>query len=364
MALTLASVLNDFWWATGNVTGSSVYPPSLAAAQQMMSSFNTDTDLINYVKTHAQDPAIVSGATAAVPQWVVSALGDQVGASAAYLNTPLAPIIIEAAAQGWDSAHLTNAIPQSPHNPQHNHTQLTWQTASAADRSAAIDQMQSKMAMEAKNLYGPDWTGGAIPGLTFEGLRTAAELVASGGMTYDVWQFMTQKAAESAPNTPAAQQVLAARKQVGQEAVSVSNLTQRLGDTWRQWVGDQYPPPADLAAQASRISMNQMSEADFLNTAKTMSQQLYPNKPPNLDYASWVQQPKSVLAGTLELPSVADSDLLLQSYLRGNIANLGDLKLAAQQDPRYDGTVGATQQARQLGTNILSTWGFAPGSGL
>jgi hypothetical protein len=364
VALTLASVLNDFWWATGNVTGSSVYPPSLAAAQQMMSSFNTDTDLINYVKAHAQDPAIVSGATAAVPQWVVAALGDQVGASAAYLTTPLAPIIIEAAAQGWDSAHLTNAIQQSPYYQQHNQTQLAWQTLSPADRSAQVDKIQAQMAADVTAMYGPDNTFVNGMDISFAGLRSSAEYIASGGETYDVWRFQANQTAQNIPNTPAAQQVMSARKAAGQEGVNVANLTQQLGDTWRQWVGDQYPPPQDIQKWASDISMNVRSTADFLNLAKQTGKDLYPNKPPNLDYASWVQQPKSVLAGTLELPAVADSDLLLQSYLRGNIANLGDLKLAAQQDPRYDATVGATQQARQLGGNILSTWGFAPGSGL
>jgi hypothetical protein len=365
MALTLAQVLNDYWWATGNVTGTSVYPPSLAAAQQYMSSFNSDNDLINYVKAHANDQAVVGGATAAVPSWAVSAMGDQVGASAAYLNTPLAPIIIEAAAQGWDAAHLQNAIQQSPYYQQNNATQLSWQTMSAADREIAIDNVQTKMAADAVALYGPDWTSGAIPGLTFAGLRQAAELVASGGETYDVWHWLTQQSAQSAQGTPAAQQVMAAKKAAGAEAVSVSNIAQQLGDTWRQWVGDATPPPQNLQQWASNISMNVQSQADFLNLAKSTAEQLYPNKPANLDYSSWVQQPKSVIAGTLELPSVADSDLLLQSFIRpGSTMNLGDLKLAAQQDPRYDQTQTATTQARQLGSQLLSTWGFAPGSGL
>lgn len=368
MALTLAQVLNDYWWATGNVTGSSVYPPSLAAAQQYMATFNNDNDLIAFVKAHATDQAVVGGATAAVPPWVVSALGDQVGSSAAYLNTPLAPIIIEAAAQGWDSAHLTNAIQQSPYYQQHNQTQLAWQTMSTADKSGAIDKIQAQMFNDARALYGPDWTSGAIPGLTFEGLRTAAELVASGGLTYDVWHFETQQSAESAANTPAARAVVSVQRAAGQQGADISNLTQQLGDTWRQWVGTQYPPPADLASWAQGINMNTpgRSMADFVTNAQNFSNSLYAaaGKPTNVDYATWVTQPKSVIQGTLELPSVADSDLLLQSYLRGNIANLGDLKLAAQQDPRYDETVTATQQARQLGSQMLLTWGFASGPGL
>jgi hypothetical protein len=364
MALTLAQVLNDYWWATGNVTGSSVYPPSLAQAQQYMAQFNNDNDFINWVKAHATDQAVVGGATGAVPQWVVSAMGDQVGSSAAYLNTELAPIIIEAAAQGWDAAHLQNAIQQTPYYQSHSQTQLAWQTMSTADKSASIDKIQAQMFNDARALYGPDWTSGAIPGLTFEGLRTAAQLVASGGLTYDVWHFETQQAAEGAANTPAARAVVATQRAAGQQGVDIANLTQQLGDTWRQWVGDQYPPPQDIQQWASDITNNKNSMAAFTQLAKTTAANLYPNKPTELDYRSWVQQPKSVISGTLELPSVADSDLLLQSYLRGNIANLGDLKLAAQQDSRYDGTVGATQQARQLGSQLLSTWGFASGSGL
>jgi hypothetical protein len=200
--------------------------------------------------------------------------------------------------------------------------------------------------------------------ISFAGLRSSAEYIASGGETYDVWKFQAQQTAQNIPNTPAAQQVVSAKKAAGQEGVNVANLTQQLGDTWRQWVGETYPPPQDIQKWASDISMNVRSTADFLNLAKQTGKDLYPNKPPNLDYASWVSQPKSVLAGTLELPTVPDSDLLLQSYLRGNIANLGDLKLAAQQDPRYDATVTATTQATQLGSHLLSTWGLASGPGL
>jgi hypothetical protein len=359
LALSLAQVLNDTHYALGAWSDNQVF------LQQAMTGFATDNDLIAYLQANKNNPQITGNLSQNFPPWALQALGDQVGASAAYLNTELAPIIVEAAAQGWDSAHLTNAIQQTPYWQQHNNQQLSWQTQSPAERSVVIDQMQAKMAAEARNLYGPDWTGGAIPGLTFEGLRTAAELVSSGGMTYDVWQYMTQKAAESAPNTPAAQAVMQTRKQAGQEAVNVSNIAQRLGDTWRAWMGDQYPPPADLAAQAQKISMNLMSEADFLKNAKTMSAQLYPNKPANLDYSSWVQQPKSVLAGTLELPSVKDSDLLLQSFIRpGSTMNLGDLKLAAMQDPRRDATLEQKQQSTQAATQILSTWGLAPGPGL
>ena len=358
MTLTLAQVMNDSHYAL------SAWQTDAATVQSYMTRFNTDNDLIAYLQANRNNAGITGGLSNDFPPWAVSALGDQVGSSAAYLNTDLAPIIIEAAAQGWDSAHLTNAIQQTPYYQSHNATQLAWQTMPAADRSASIDKIQTQMANDARALYGPDWTSGAIPGLTFDGLRQAAELVASGGLTYDVWKYETQRAAESAPNTPAAQAVASQRKAAGQQAVDISNLTDQLRQTWQQWVGTSYPPPTDLAQWATDINGNVRSQADFVNLARSTSAQLYTNKPQNLDYASWVSQPKSVISGTLELPSVDDSDLLLQSYLRGNIANLGDLRLAAQQDPRYDQTFTARQQATQLGSNILSTWGFAPGTGL
>lgn len=356
MALTLAQVLNDSHYALG------AWQTDSARVQQYMTQFNTDNDLIAYLQKNKDNVAATGQLDANFPQWAVSAVADKVGANAAYLNTELAPILIQAAAQGMPAAQLENLITNTPYYQQHNNTQLSWQTKSTADKAVAISLQQAQMAKDARDLYGPDWTSGAIPGLTYDGLHAAAEMVASGAITYDVWRFQTQRAAESASNTPAARAVVTAQRQVGQQATDVSNLTQRLGDTWRQWMGDQYPPQ-DLGGWAQKIYMNQASEADFLNNAKTMSQQLYVNKPANLDYASWVQQPKSLIAGTLELPSVKDSDLLLQSYLRGNIANLGDLKLAAQQDPRYDGTVTARDQMTQLGSHLLSTWGLASGPG-
>ncbi len=108
------------------------------------------------------------------------------------------------------------------------------------------------------------------------------------------------------------------------------------------------------------------SMADFITNAQNFSNSLYgaAGKPTNVDYATWASQPKSVIQGALELPSVSDSDLLLQSYLRGNIANLGDLKLAAMQDPRRDATLEQRQQSTQLAGQLLSTWGFASGPGL
>lgn len=359
MALSLAQVLNDTHYALG------AWSDNQAFLQQAMTGFATDNDLITYLQANRNNPQITGNLSQNFPPWALQALGDQVGASAAYLNTELAPIIVEAAAQGWDSAHLTNAIQQTPYWQQHNNQQLSWQTLSPAERSAQVDKIQAQMAADVQAMYGPGNTFVNGMDISFAGLRASAEYIASGGETYDVWRFQANQTAQNIPNTPAAQQVMAARKSAGQEAVNVSNITQQLGDTWRAWMGDQYPPPADLAAQASRISMNQMSMADFLNNAKTMSAQLYPNKPANLDYSSWVQQPKSVLAGTLELPSVKDSDLLLQSFIRpGSTMNLGDLKLAAMQDPRRDATLEQKQQSTQAATQILSTWGLAPGQGL
>jgi hypothetical protein len=358
MALSLAAVLNDAHYALG------AWPSNQAFMQQAMTNFSNDNDLIAYLQANKNNTQITGNLSANFPPWALQALGDQVGASAAYLNTELAPIIVEAAAQGWDSAHLTNAIQQTPYWQSHNNQQLSWQTLSPAERSAQVDKIQAQMANDVQAMYGPGTTFVNGMDISFAGLRSSAEYIASGGETYDVWRFQANQTAQNIPNTPAAQQVVSAKKAAGQEGVNVANLTQQLGDTWRQWVGETYPPPQDIQKWATDISMNVRSTADFLKLAKQTGKDLYPNKPPNLDYASWVQQPKSVLAGTLELPTVPDSDLLLQSYLRGNIANLGDLKLAAQQDPRYDATVTATTQARQLGSQVLSTWGLAPGPGL
>lgn len=357
MSLTLAQVLNDSHYALSG------WQTDQTKVLGYMTQFNTNNELIAYLQNNKNNPAVVGGTTQEFPQWGVSAMGDLVGANAAYLNTELAPIIVEAAALGWDSTHLNNAITQTPYYQAHNQTQLQWQTKSVADKDAAITQTQTQMAADARALYGPDWTSGAIPGLTFEGLRQAAELVTSGGLAYDVWKYQTQRSAESAPNTPAAQQIVAMQRQAGQQAADISNLTQQLGNTWRQWVGETFPPPENLGSWARNINMNLATQADFIDLAKTTATGLYPNKPTNLDYASWVQMPKSVLSGTLELPTVKDTDLLLQSYLHGDIANLGDLKLAAQQDPRYDGTVQARDQATQLGSHLLSTWGLASGPG-
>jgi hypothetical protein len=358
MTLTIASVLNDSHYALG------AWQTDQAKTLAFMTQFNTDAELIAYLQQNKANPAVTGPLANDFPQWAVSAMGDQVGSSAAYLNTELAPIIVEAAAMGWDSAHLNNAVQQTPYYQAHNQSQLTWQTKSVADKAAAVDAIQVQMANDVRSFYGPNLTNVNGMDISFNGLRQSAEYIAQGGETYDVWKYGAQRAAESIPNTPASQQITSLARQAGQQTSDVSNLAQQLGNTWRQWVGDTYPPPQDIQRWATDINMNVRSQADFVNLAKQTSQQLYTNKPANLDYASWVTQPKSVISGTLEMPSVADSDLLLQSYLRGNIANLGDLKLAAQQDPRYDATVTARDQATQLGSHLLSTWGLASGPGM
>jgi hypothetical protein len=359
VSLSLAQVFNDTHYALG------AWSDNQAFMQQAMTNFSSDNDLIAYLQANRNNPQVTGNLSANFPPWALQALGDQVGASAAYLNTELAPIIVEAAAQGWDSAHLTNAIQQTPYWQSHNNQQLSWQTLSPAERSAQVDKIQAQMSNDVQAMYGPGTTFVNGMDISFAGLRSSAEYIASGGETYDVWRFQANQTAQNIPNTPAAQQVVSAKKAAGQEGVNVANLTQQLGDTWRQWVGTQYPPPQDIQQWASDISNNRNSMAAFVTLAKTTSANLYPNKPTELDYNSWVQQPKSVISGTLELPAVNDNDLLLQSFLRpGSTMNLGDLKLAAQQDPRYDGTVTATQQARQLGSQMLSTWGFASGPGL
>lgn len=358
MTLTIASVLNDSHYALG------AWQTDQAKTLAFMTQFNTDAELIAYLQKNKANPAVTGPVANDFPPWAVSAMGDQVGSNAAYLTTELAPIIVEAAAMGWDQGHLNNAIAQTPYYQAHNQTQLLWQTKSTADKAAAVDAIQTQMANDVRSMYGPNLTNVNGMDISFNGLRQSAEYIAAGGEPYEIWKYSAQRNAESIANTPAAQTVTAATRQAGQQTTDISNLTQQLGDTWRQWVGEGYPPPQDIGQWAHDINMNTRSTADFLNLAKQTSSQLYVNKPQNLDYTSWAQQPKSVIGGTLELPAVKDSDLLLQSYLRGNIANLGDLKLAAQQDPRYDGTVTARDQAMQLGTHVLSTWGLAPGPGL
>src|SRR5439155_26136156 len=97
MALSLAQVLNDSHYALG------AWSDNQAFMLQAMTNFSNDNDLIAYLQANRDNPQITGNLSANFPPWALQALGDQVGASAAYLNTELAPIIVEAAAQGWDS---------------------------------------------------------------------------------------------------------------------------------------------------------------------------------------------------------------------------------------------------------------------
>jgi hypothetical protein len=351
----MAQVLNDFHYAVGS------WPTDPAFLQQGM-TWPDDNSLIAWLQQNKNNPGVTGPTSQAFPPSMVSALGDQVGAGAAYLNTDLAPIIIEAAAQGWDATHLTNAIQQTPYYQSHTATQLAWQTKSAADRSAAVGQL----AVQIEGIYRQQFgTQAPQDPNTYAAI---AQEVASGNETIEYVTMQVQQLAEKTPNTPAAQAVAALQKQAGQAGADIANTAQQLTQTWQQWVGTTYPPPQDIQQWAQGINMNTpgYTQAGFLQLAKTTANNLYPNKPSELDYTSWAQQPKSVLAGTWEQAAIPDTDLLLQSYLSpgSKIANLGDLKIAAQQDPRYDQTQQAKTQATQLGSQILSTWGFAGGSGL
>src|SRR5882762_1496549 len=206
MALTLAAVLNDTHYALG------AWSDNQAFALQAMTNFSNDNDLIAYLQANRNNPSVTGNLSGNFPEWAIQGMGQLAGADAAYLRTELAPIIVQAAAQGMPAADLRNAIEQTPYYQQHNQTQLAWQTASAADRSAAIDKIQAQMANDVTAMYGPGLTFVNGMDISFAGLRSSAEYIASGGETYDVWKFQANQTAQNIPNTPAAQQIMAAQK--------------------------------------------------------------------------------------------------------------------------------------------------------
>lgn len=356
--MTFAQALDTWYKTIGR------YPTTLAGAEASMNA-PSQAWLASWLQQHANDtgPGQVGTGPTTFPDWAIQQLASQVGADAAYLTIPeLAPIIVDAVANGKDPAELQAAVENTDYWKQTTATALAWQTMSPADQQATIQKLQVTLADQYQAEYGTQ------PPLS-QFLNDATQ-IASGKETQDYWNFNTKLAAEGQAGTPAANSILSAQKQVGAETTAVSNLTNTLQTDWQTWLGNSLQPPSSgpnsLADWANKINMNQASQADFDNYLKTYSQGVYPNKPVNLPYQQWVSQPKSVIGSTLEIDptSVSDNDLLLQSYLTGKYQNLGDLKLAAQQDPRFDKTQTAVTAARQVGTQLLSTWGFGQGSGL
>lgn len=292
------------------------------------------------------------------PDWIIRAMGPQIGVYATYLKVDeLAGILIQGTAEGWDAAKLQARIQNTAYWKRTTEQQRSWNLLSPAEQAEAIARQKVRVMQTLEKYYGVTKTGELNYTLNDSRVTRWATDLAQGTQSYDIFDYAINQAARGIPGTPAYDALVEQMKQEDRTQVDISNMAFRLRDSWNNWVGTNITPP-DLNIWAQNIVANQRSEADFANYIRTVSQSLFPNKPEWVSYDDWVKPARAVLSKMFETSVIPDDDPLLQSYVHGETASLADLALHARRDSRFETTTAATKEARSIGSDLLRQFGF------
>lgn len=188
-----------------------------------------------------------------------------------------------------------------------------------------------------------------------------AEAIESGTFDWGEWKYTVTNEAEKVDGTPAAKKLFENQIAAGEPEVSAENLGAYAANEWSKWLGGSVPIPDGWIAQwGNWLYMNEKSEADLENYLKGISSTYYPDKDSETSWADWAAIPKSYIQNILELPTVEDSDALLDDILTSGLSGR-DMRSAIKHDSRYLKTKGALSEFSGRVHNLGTMMGFIPG---
>lgn len=154
-----------------------LWPGSLKQLQGLMKKYPTLDALNNYAKTLHSGKRLSS-----TPAWVMKQLGPELGNKVAYLgvDTGIAKIFIQSAAQGWDAGKTQAALENNRWWQSHNDQQKKWIISGTGDRNVLRQQAAQQMSDTYQHLYG-------VYKDPNEFLKGGVDGLASGQLSIDQW---------------------------------------------------------------------------------------------------------------------------------------------------------------------------------
>ena len=256
--------------------------------------------------------------------------------------------------EGWSGAEFSVHYKQTSYYNGLTDLQRQWATMSDAEKDQRIREESAKMVDRWNYHYGIDPDGG----LDNIDLLAAAESVASGELTWDEWDYTTERGAREVEDSPAHRREIDETQATGQREVDIETNRGQVEDWWRSWVGPVGMPDSDWTNKwASDIFMNESSWEDLEEHLKTLSASSWSEKDPNVRWSEWAMAPRENIRRMLEMGSVDDDDSLLNHLLSNNLRGV-DATSAIRADGRYSETIGYRDEVAESVNKLGSMFGY------
>lgn len=342
--------LSEVLWAWYRTTRT--WPTSKERALKEVKKGGDIRRLEDYLRSHA-----VIGIGGALPKWAIDYLASEVGSFAAYLKSPeLAPVIVQAAAEGWTPDKLQARIERTSYYQKTTQKQRQYDLLTNAEKKQSADQYAVWVMETVNAIWGPEMARKRGYTLGSAKVRTWAKELSSGKQTEEMFTYSHERAAEGWKGTPAHTALLEEYRRAGAAEVEQEDIRGELEEQWRAFVGDQVKAP-NLKAWAENIYMNRRSRQDFEDYLQAVGNNLYPTKPEFVSYADWVAPHKQIIGDYLELGRVDDGDPILQAFVRGEVTSLSETLNRVRRDPRHQWTERARDSATNAAMTLLQKWG-------
>lgn len=207
-----------------------------------------------------------------------------------------------AARPDMSEAELQNKLQATTWYQQRTQAELEWNSISAEERRARLDETAARMAGTVFQFQGQD--------VDVNDPRVAnyVEQVASGKLTFGAYTEIIKDGARDIPESPWARQVRDEQEAQRQRPVDIENTAQRVRETVERWgVGWS---PETIQKWARDLVEKNASDEDLITTLREQAQVLFPWKPPEMETATaaapWLETYKRVMEApaTINTPEV------------------------------------------------------------
>lgn len=226
-------------------------------------------------------------------------------------------------------------------------TQRAWNDLGEADQRSLVEQTKAKLRESYLETFGVYPDDSAI--------NQWAVDVASGVLGYGSVVDAMRRQAAGNPESPWSRTLRSEQENQRLRTQQVSDMTGALRSTAERW-GVQLTPDA-LKQWASDIVTRTKSEVDFEELMKDQALALYPNKPRELDTASYAQSWMSSYMRVLERSDATLFNPVIQSALQRGV-NLADFERELRDDPAWMQTKNAMETMTANAARIGARMGF------
>lgn len=207
--------------------------------------------------------------------------------------------------------------------------------------------------------YDADGNGTVSHSELMKGNKVLGEMalaVASGKKTQQqIINDTIKPAALEFAESPYNRIVRSEKQEQGKYGVTVSNKAAEIAMEYRRWG----IPISDREAEslATKVVMNEMADADWLDSLKDSAQALYPNKARDIATLDWARPYMSTYEQLMEAPQPDLMDASIQSALTSGMS-LSDYQTTIRKSDAWKGTANAKAQFNSKANNIGRMMGF------